>query len=108
VLVDDRGPYLRDFGAIGEPIDDEVRRGRRCREGFVDDEVFPAGDLPEFSEAPGRVPRAFDPVSRAGAGCGTRRRPVAAALSGSTGTEQALVELTTLLRLELPVLRLVA
>jgi hypothetical protein len=44
-------------------------------------------------------------VSRAGAGCGTRRRPVAAALSGSTGTEQALVELTTLLRLELPVLR---
>src|SRR5215213_9343590 len=42
--------------------------------------------------------------SRAGAGCGTRRRPVAAAL----GTEQALVELTTLLRLELPVLRLVA
>jgi hypothetical protein len=46
--------------------------------------------------------------SRSGAGCGTRRRPVAAALSGSTGTEQALVELTTLLRLELPVPRLVA
>jgi len=105
VLVDDRGPYVRDFGAIGEPIDDEVRRGRRCRDGFVDDEVFPSGDLPEFRR---RLAESREPLIRSrGAGCGTRRRPVAAALSGSTGTEQALVELTTLLRLELPVLRLV-
>ena len=107
MLVDDRGPYLRDFGAIGEPIDDEVRRGRRCRDGFVDDEVFPPVISQSFRRRPAE---SREPLirSRSGAGCGTRRRPVAAALSGSTGTEQALVELTTLLRLELPVLRLVA
>jgi hypothetical protein len=107
VLVDDRGPYLRDFGAIGEPIDDEVRRGRRCREGFVDDEVFPAGDLPEFSEAPGRIPRASDPVALGG-----RMRNAAKACScgpvGKYRDRASLVELTTLLRLELPVPRLVA